>query len=43
MLMQPIHIKEYIEHMAIERHRKAFNEVGEVDFSSRSKVLVAFA
>ena len=33
MLMRPIHIKEYIEHMATERHRKAFNEVGEVDFS----------
>ena len=33
LLMQPIHIKEYIEHMATERHRKVFNDVGEVDFS----------
>ena len=33
MLMQPIHIKEYIEHMATERHRKSFHETGEVDFS----------
>ena len=33
LVMQPIHIKEYIQQMATERHRKVFSEVGEVDFS----------
>ena len=33
MVLQPIHIKEWVEHMAGERHRKILNEKGEVDFS----------
>ena len=33
LTMQPIHIKEYIQQMATERHRKVFDDVGEVDFS----------
>ena len=33
MVLQPIHIKEWVEHMAGERHRNMLNERGEVDFS----------
>ena len=33
MEIQPIHIKEWVEHMAGERQRKALNEKGEVDFA----------
>lgn len=33
MMLQPIHIKEWVEHMAGERHRNVLNEMGEVDFS----------
>ncbi len=32
MMLQPIHIKEWVEHMAGERHREILNEMGEVDF-----------
>ena len=33
MILQPIHVKEWVEHMAGERHRNLLNEQGEVDFS----------
>ena len=33
MVLQPIHIKEWVNEMAAERHRNTLNEVGEVDFS----------
>ncbi len=33
MVLQPIHIKEWVEHMAGERQREILNEMGEVDFA----------
>ncbi|MFT7625220.1 MAG: twitching motility protein PilT [Myxococcota bacterium] len=33
MVLQPIHIKEWVEHMAGERQRGVLNEMGEVDFA----------
>ena len=33
LTLQPIHIKEMVNHMADERHRKVLHERGEVDFS----------